>query len=240
MRIKSVTFSNLLTYYSKPTPWLLRLPLLITCFQSTARIISASPGQLLLNQTIMNLIQHLSKMVKWSILRGTVKMMHIGALSKVSRKIEVSRILLERTEDIILQWGRTADTIRQWGRTDEIILQWEGRLTPSDNEEGQMTASCSGEGQLTPSGNEGRRWYHPAVELLMSSGNGGEPGSDLLGTLVKKCSYALSSQSDIPFYTSHQKSRPATDSIRNWERTNDIIWQWGRRAWIWFVRYLHS
>ena len=168
----------------------------------------------------MNLIQHLSKMVNWSILRGTVKMMHIGALSKVSRKIEVSRIFLERTEDIIRQWGRTADTIRQWGRTDEIILQWEG--------------------QLTPSGNEGRRWYHPAVELLMSSGNGGEPGSDLLGTFVKKCSDALLSQSDIPFYTSHQKSRPATDSIRNWERTNDIIWQWGRRAWIWFVRYLHS
>ena len=52
----------------------------------------------------------------------------------------------------------------------------------------------------------------------MSSGNGGEPGSDLLGTFVKKCSDALLSQSDIPFYTSHQKSRPATDSIRNWER----------------------
>ena len=61
---------------------------------------------------------------KTAILHGTVKMMYTGALLKVMRKTAVSRILWERTDDIIRQWGRTADTIRQWGRTDDIILQW--------------------------------------------------------------------------------------------------------------------
>jgi len=47
----------------------------------------------------------------------------------------------------------------------------------------------------------------------MPSGIGGEPGSDLLGTFVKKCSDALLSQSDLPFYTSHQKvDQPLTVS----------------------------
>jgi len=56
----------------------------------------------------------------------------------------------------------------------------------------------------------------------MPSGIGGEPGSDLLGTFVKKCSDALLSQSDLPFYTSHQKvDQPLTVS------GIDIIWQWG-------------
>jgi len=93
-----------------------------------------------------------------------------------------------------------------------------------------MASSGSGGGLLTPSGNEGRQMISSCSRPLMPSGIGGEPGSDLLGTFVKKCSDAILSQSDLPFYTSHQNSRPAPDSIRNWGRTNNIIWQWGRRT----------